>query len=104
VFSNKNIDNGNYSETKDFEVKTIAGQNLMSFQVPLIYAKNNPDSESKATSLFIGEYKGLLYDGSYWAKGIPAVIDSSEAQKLGNKNLLNAYLQATGGPAFPYDK
>ena len=102
VFSNGNIDKGNYSETKSFTVNTIANQNLMRFQVPLIYSKNNPDSDSQATAIFIGEYKGLVWEGTYWAKGATAVIDSSSAQKLGNKNLLDTYLQATGAPAYPY--
>jgi hypothetical protein len=49
VFSNGNIDKGNYSETKSFIVNTIANQNLMRFQVPLTCPKNNLDSYSQAT-------------------------------------------------------
>jgi hypothetical protein len=46
----------------------------------------------------------LIYDGTYWAKGTEMVIDINGQQKLGNKNLLDTYLQATGAPAYPYDK
>ena len=102
VFSNKNIDNGNYSETKDFEIKTIANQNVMLYQTPLIFIKNNTGDDPQATKRFIAEYNGLIYNGTYWARGTEMVIDINGAQKLGNKNLLDTYIQATGVPAFPY--
>lgn len=104
VFSNNNINNGNYSETKAFEIKTVGNQNLMLFQTPLIFIKNNPGDDPQATKRFIGESNGLIYDGTYWAKGTEMVIDINGQQKLGNKNLLDTYLQATGAPAYPYDK
>ena len=74
----------------------------MLFQTPLIYAKNNNDTDSQATARFIGEYNGLIYDGIYVAKGAEMKIDINGSQKLGNKNLLDTYIQATGAPAFPY--
>lgn len=101
VFSNGNIDKGNYSETKSFEIKTIAQQNLMLFQTPLIFTKNNPRDDA-ASKKFIAEFNGLIYDGNFYAKGEELRQDIDGSQKFGNKNLLDTYLQATGAPAYPY--
>jgi len=75
---------------------------VMLYQTPLIFIKNNTGDDPQATKRFIAEYNGLIYDGTYWASGTEMVIDINGAQKLGNKNLLDTYIQATGVPAFPY--
>lgn len=98
----KNMSSAKYTETQKFAFKKVNGETVMTYQSPLIYAKNNPSDSSSFANRMFGTYNGKIFDGEYWPTNIKYVIGLDGATKIGNKNLLDTYLKMVGAPAFPY--
>jgi hypothetical protein len=73
---------------------------MVVFKVPMIYVKNNPN-DSSVWRLF-GEYNNGIWDGTYFPTGYSQTYGLDGSSKIGNKNLLNTYLNMIGAPAYPY--
>jgi hypothetical protein len=98
----KNMGTVKYTETQKFVFKKVNGETVMTYQSPLIYAKNNPSDSSSYAQRMFGTYNGKIFDGEYWPTNTKYVIGLDGYTKIGNKNLLDTYLKMVGAPAFPY--
>jgi len=101
VFSN--LSKAKSPEVKTFKVLKINGQSVLVYQVPLLFAKNNPnDGRSTTGNGIFAAYNGKIFDGEYWPLGGKLLIGLDGNMKIGNKNLLDTYLKMTGQTAYPY--
>ena len=89
-----------FTETRPFTFKERAGNKVVIFQTPIIYAINNPRNYSK--NQFLGTYENSIHRGDYYPVGESIIYGDDGFQKLGNKALISTYLNMIGAPIFPY--